>query len=227
MVLHWNVRKCLLKDDSSNDLSFAPAAKHNSFFFFFKDLKNMKPCQICQIFVVHPDAVKITVPFFKAVSRFYTYSLVKVSRTYPDSVQSSWVCCQVGSDRKTEGFFFSASLSVIKTASVIICWSLYCPEGANSGVISSPRFHLGKERQRQERWRKEGRWRSVKGRWEEKVGLAHWWPPSAAEEYNKELSWNQNPIANEVGDVWNTELHGSVLISTFSIKYTCPCPVVW
>lgn len=42
-------------------------------------------------------------------------------------------------------------------------------------MVISPRHQLGKERQRQERWRKEGRWRSVKGRWEEKVGLAQWW----------------------------------------------------
>lgn len=74
MVLHLKVGECLLKDVSSNDLSFAPAAKE-ILFFFLRTLKNINPCRIHQVVVVHPDAIKITVSFFKAVSRFNKYKL--------------------------------------------------------------------------------------------------------------------------------------------------------
>lgn len=58
MVLHLEAGECSLKDDSSNDLSFAPAEKET---IKCRTLKNINPCQIYQVFIVPVDAIKITV----------------------------------------------------------------------------------------------------------------------------------------------------------------------
>lgn len=58
MVLHSEAGECSLKDDSSNDLSFPPAGKE---IIKFRTLKNINPCQRYQVFIVHVDAIKITV----------------------------------------------------------------------------------------------------------------------------------------------------------------------
>lgn len=67
MMLHLKAGECLLKDNSSNYLSLAPAER-NTLGAFKKILVRYVKYEV---FVVHPNAVRIAFSFFKVVSRFY------------------------------------------------------------------------------------------------------------------------------------------------------------